>query len=111
MRETGTTVMLGVPTLYALLRDDIERRVLGASRSQLRSNLMETGKRLARSWERRFDRSIGRQVFVRVHQALGGRLRFLVSGGSRSAASSTRPTARWASRSTRATASPRPRPS
>jgi long-chain acyl-CoA synthetase len=71
-----------VPTLYALLRDDIERRVLGASRSQLRSNLMETGKRLARSWERRFDRSIGRQVFVRVHQALGGRLRFLVSGGS-----------------------------
>jgi long-chain acyl-CoA synthetase len=82
MRETGTTVMLGVPTLYALLRDDIERRVLGASRSQLRNNLMLTGKRLARSWERRFDRSIGRQVFVRVHQALGGRLRFLVSGGS-----------------------------
>lgn len=82
MRETGTTVMLGVPTLYAILRDDIERRVLGASRSQLRSNLMETGKRLARSWERRFDRSIGRQVFIRVHQALGGRLRFLVSGGS-----------------------------
>ncbi len=82
MRETGTTVMLGVPTLYALLRDDIERRVLGASRSPLRNNLMETGKRLARSWERRFDRSIGRQVFVRVHQALGGRLRFLVSGGS-----------------------------
>lgn len=82
MRETGTTVMLGVPTLYALLRDDIERRVLGASRSQLRNNIMRTGKRLARSWERRFDRSIGRQVFVRVHQALGGRLRFVVSGGS-----------------------------
>jgi long-chain acyl-CoA synthetase len=82
MRETGTTIMLGVPTLYALLRDDIERRVLGASRSQLRSNLMETGKRFARSWERRFDRSIGRQMFLRVHQALGGRLRFLVSGGS-----------------------------
>ena len=82
MRETGTTVMLGVPTLYALLRDDLERRVLGASRSPLRNNLMQTGKRLARSWERTFDRSIGRQVFVRVHQALGGRLRFLVSGGS-----------------------------
>jgi long-chain acyl-CoA synthetase len=82
MRETGTTVMLGVPTLYALLRDDIERRILGASRSQLRSNLMETGKRIARSWERTFDRSIGRQMFLRVHQALGGRLRFLVSGGS-----------------------------
>jgi long-chain acyl-CoA synthetase len=82
MRETGTTVMLGVPTLYALLRDDLERRVLGASKSQLRSNLMETGKRLAQSWERTFDRSIGRQVFVRVHQALGGQLRVLVSGGS-----------------------------
>ena len=82
MRETGTTVMLGVPTLYALLRDDIERRVLGTSRSQLRTNLMETRKRLARSWERTFDRSIGRQVFTRVHQAFGGRLRCLVSGGS-----------------------------
>ena len=56
--------------------------MLGASRSPLRNNLMQTGKRLARSWERTFDRSIGRQVFVRVHQALGGRLRFLVSGGS-----------------------------
>ena len=69
MRETGTTVMLGVPTLYALLRDDIERRILGASRSQLRSNLMETGKRIARSWERTFDRSIGRQVFLQVQGA------------------------------------------
>ena len=82
MRETGTTVMLGVPTLYALLRDDIERRVLGTSRSLLRNNLMQTGKRFARSWERTFDRSIGRQVFNRVHEAVGGRLRFLVSGGS-----------------------------
>lgn len=82
MRETGTTIMLGVPTLYALIRDDLERRVLGASRSPLRSNLMATTKQISRSWERRLGRNIGRQIFSRVHQELGGRIRFFVSGGS-----------------------------
>ena len=82
MRETGTTVMLGVPTLYALIRDDLERRVLRAAKSPLRSNLMATTKQISRSWERTFNRNIGRQIFNRVHQELGGRIRFFVSGGS-----------------------------
>ncbi len=82
MRETGTTIMLGVPTLYALIRDDLERRVLRAGKSPLRSNLMETTKQISRSWERTFNRNIGRQIFSRVHQELGGSVRFFVSGGS-----------------------------
>ncbi|HUP02279.1 MAG TPA: AMP-binding protein [Gemmatimonadota bacterium] len=82
MRETGITIMLGVPTLYALIRDDLERRVLRAAKSPLRSNLMATTKQLSRSWERTFNRNIGRQIFNRVHQELGGRIRFFVSGGS-----------------------------
>jgi long-chain acyl-CoA synthetase len=82
MRETGTTIMLGVPTLYALIRDDLERRVLRAGKSPLRLNLMETTKQISRSWERTFNRNIGRQIFSRVHQELGGSVRFFVSGGS-----------------------------
>ncbi|MGH9338430.1 MAG: AMP-binding protein [Acidobacteriota bacterium] len=82
MRETGTTCMLGVPTLYALIREDIERRILKASKSTFKSNIMETSKQLSRSVERAFGRNIGRQLFARVHQEFGGKIRIFVSGGS-----------------------------
>ena len=83
MRETGTSIMLGVPTLFALLRDDIERRILRAGKSSLRSNLTEASKRIARGWERTVGKSIARQLFSGVHEQLGGRIRFFVSGGSK----------------------------
>jgi long-chain acyl-CoA synthetase len=82
MRESGITAMLGVPTLYALIREDIERRIMGASRSALRSNLMETSKQLSHSIERTFRKNLGRKLFSRVHEEFGGKLRLLVSGGS-----------------------------
>ncbi len=82
MRETGTTCMLGVPTFYALLRDDIERRILKTSKSGFKSNLMATSQQLSRSIERTFGRNIGRQLFAGVHQEFGGKIRLLVSGGS-----------------------------
>ena len=82
MRETGTTTMLGVPTLYALIRDDVERRVLGASKSSLKSNVMETSKQISQSIERTLGRNIGRRLFAKVHDEFGGKLRLPVSGGS-----------------------------
>ncbi len=82
MRRTGTTCMLGVPTFYALLRDYLERKVLGASRSTFRSNLMVTSKQISRSVERRFGRNIGRKLFSKVNQEFGGKVRVFVSGGS-----------------------------
>ncbi|HXK58500.1 MAG TPA: AMP-binding protein [Acidobacteriota bacterium] len=82
MRETGTTTMLGVPTLYALIRDDLERRVLGTSKSALRSNIMETSKQISHSIARTLGRNIGKKLFARVHEEFGGKLRLLVSGGS-----------------------------
>lgn len=82
MRETGTSCMLGVPTLYALIREDIERRVLGKSRSTFKSNLVTTSKQLSQSVERTFHKNIGRQLFSRVHQEFGGQIRVFVSGGS-----------------------------
>lgn len=82
MRETGTTCMLGVPTLFALLRDDLERRILKSSKSNFKSNWTETSKNFSRSVEKRFGRNIGRRVFARIHEEFGGRIRVFVSGGS-----------------------------
>lgn len=82
MRDTGTTCMLGVPTLYALIRDDVERRIFRTSKSPLKSNLLTTSKQLSRSVERTFGKNIGRKLFSRVHQEFGGRIRVFVSGGS-----------------------------
>ena len=82
MKETGTTCMLGVPTLYALIRDDIERRLLKTPKSALKSNLVATSKQLSLSVERAFGKNIGRQLFARVHREFGGQIRLFVSGGS-----------------------------
>jgi long-chain acyl-CoA synthetase len=76
MRETGTSIMLGVPTLYSLLRDDIERRLL---RDEDTSRLKATTRLLARRL--RADLA-ARQLAARVRSELGGRIRVLVSGGS-----------------------------
>ncbi len=82
MRETKTTCMLGVPTLYALIREDIERRILRTSKSPLKQNVMRTSKRLSESVEERFGHNIGRRLFARVHEEFGGHIRVFVSGGS-----------------------------
>ncbi|MCZ6768609.1 MAG: AMP-binding protein [Acidobacteria bacterium] len=82
MQKTGTTCMLGVPTLYALIRDDIERRILRTPKSALKSNLLTTSKQVSLSVERKFGKNIGRQLFGRLHQEFGGQIRLFVSGGS-----------------------------
>ena len=82
MQETGTTCMLGVPTLYALIRDDIERRILRKPKSALKSSLLNTSKQVSLSVERQFGKNIGRQLFPRLHQEFGGQIRLFVSGGS-----------------------------
>jgi long-chain acyl-CoA synthetase len=82
MRETGTTCMLGVPTLYSLIRDDVERRILKTTKSSLKANLMETSKQLSHSIEDRLGHNVGRHFFSRVHSEFGGKIRVFVSGGS-----------------------------
>lgn len=73
MRETRTTMMLGVPTLYALLRDDLERRVLKANRDDNAAR-NGNGNGGARRWSK--------QDIARVRTETGAHLRFVVSGGS-----------------------------
>ncbi|MEJ2077318.1 MAG: AMP-binding protein [Acidobacteriota bacterium] len=82
MRETRTTCMLGVPTLFALIREDVERRILKVSKSALKGNLLRTSKRLSQSVEETFGRNIGRRLFGKVYREFGGHVRVFVSGGS-----------------------------
>jgi long-chain acyl-CoA synthetase len=82
IRETRATCMLGVPTLFALLREDLERRVLKAGKSGFKTNMLKTSRELSRSLEQTFGRNLGKRLFVRVHKEFGGHIRFFVSGGS-----------------------------
>ncbi|HSR69068.1 MAG TPA: AMP-binding protein [Acidobacteriota bacterium] len=82
MRETGTTCLLGVPTFLAMLRDDIERRILKTSKSKVKSSWVATSKQLSRTVKKRFGRNIGKALFSRIHQEFGGNIRIVVSGGS-----------------------------
>lgn len=82
MRETKATCLLGVPTLFALIREDLERRVLKIKDSVLLGNVVDTSQRLNASLEERLGKNLGRRLFTRVHREFGGNVRVLVSGGS-----------------------------
>ncbi|MFH1965174.1 MAG: AMP-binding protein, partial [Acidobacteriota bacterium] len=82
MRETGTTTMLGVPTLYNLIREDIERRILKSKKSFFKNGFLEGSRKINASLEKRFGRNLGRKMFAAVHEEFGGKIRIFVSGGS-----------------------------
>ena len=46
MRETGATTMLGVPTLYNLIREDIERRILKSKKSFFKNGFLEGSRKI-----------------------------------------------------------------
>jgi long-chain acyl-CoA synthetase len=80
MRETGVTLLVGVPQLFYMLHkgifDEIDRRPLPA-RVLLRGLLRLSGAM------RPLGMNLGRMVFAPVHRKFGGRLRILCSGGAR----------------------------
>lgn len=82
MRETGATTMLGVPTLYNLIREDIERRILKSKKSFFKNGFLEGSRKINASLEKRFGRNLGRKMFAAVHEEFGGKIRVFVSGGS-----------------------------
>lgn len=81
MRETRTTVLLGVPRLYALLYDGIRRRI--EEGSALQRTLFDLFRRISRAALRATGSSaVGRVLFAKVHATFGGRIRMFVSGGA-----------------------------
>jgi long-chain acyl-CoA synthetase len=74
------TGLVGVPALWEML----ERRILArvAERGALASHVFDFAVELNRSLGKSTGLDVGRVLFGPVHQALGGHLRFLVSGGA-----------------------------
>ncbi len=77
MQATGTTVLLAVPRLVKLFHDGIMGRVADAG--FVKRGLFRMLGIVSRMTGGRY----GRRLFGAVHQGFGGRLRTIVSGGSR----------------------------
>ncbi len=74
------TAMVGVPALWEMLERRIAARV--AERGKLASSVFDLAVDLNRTLGASLGVDAGRLLFGPVHQALGGHLRYLVSGGA-----------------------------
>jgi long-chain acyl-CoA synthetase len=77
MQETGVTVMCGVPLLYNLLYNGIEREV--EEKGVVTRALFGLLKSLAKIFK---PEPIRRKLFSMLHKKYGGKIRFFVSGGA-----------------------------
>ncbi|HEU0075873.1 MAG TPA: AMP-binding protein [Dehalococcoidia bacterium] len=78
LQEHRPTIFFGVPALFEV----VYRNVLARAEAEGRLKLFLTLQKLAIWVKRLTGFNIGPIVFKQVHHALGGRLRFLVSGGA-----------------------------
>lgn len=80
MQETRTSVMCGVPLLYKLFAEGIERQIdeKGVPAKILFGMLAF----LAKLFRALFRKNFGRLFFGMVHRKFGGNIRFFVSGGA-----------------------------
>ncbi|MDP8246511.1 MAG: AMP-binding protein [Candidatus Tritonobacter lacicola] len=81
MRETGGTILVGVPQIYALFHDSIMGKIKELSlhaKTAVRIFLS-----LARALRRLTKVNVAKLLFRSAHRFFGPRLRFLVSGGAR----------------------------
>ncbi len=77
MRETGTTAVLGVPRLFRMFLDGIQKQV------QRRSAVVRAVFKTALWYNRRRQSArFGVKLFKHVHEAFGGKLRIFISGGA-----------------------------
>ena len=80
MRETRATTLIGVPRVFQILHDAIRRQT---SQHGRRSRFwFDTRKVVSKLVRALTGRNVGRRLFARVHEELGGRLRAFVCGGA-----------------------------
>ena len=107
--ESGhVTAMIGVPALWTLFHRKITQELAA------KPAIVEQGMRALMSahgaLRNRKNINLGKLLFWPVHRRFGGRIKFLVSGGSALAGrGAPAPSTSWASTWPRATGSPRPR--
>jgi long-chain acyl-CoA synthetase len=80
MRETGVTVMCGVPLLYKIFLEGIFREV--QEKGFLVNLIFKALFACSKIFRSLFRRNIGKTLFGMVHKKLGGKIRFWVSGGA-----------------------------
>ncbi len=78
MADEKPTIFFGVPALY----DIMYRNVLARAEAEGRLATLQGWQRRVQAVKQRTGVNIGPVLFRQVHQALGGKLRFLVSGGA-----------------------------
>jgi long-chain acyl-CoA synthetase len=80
LREAHATAMVGVPAVWQLL----ERKILGEieARGPIASAVFDGATFFNRRLSREVGIDLGKVLFSPVHDALGGRMRFLISGGA-----------------------------
>src|SRR5262249_45700618 len=80
MRQTQATTLIGVPRVFQILNDAIRRQV--SQRGRRARLWFDTMKFV--SWVVRglTGRNVGRRLFRRLHEELGGQLRAFICGGA-----------------------------
>ena len=78
LRQARPTVILGVPALYETMLRQIRHQARGGWRGRMMDAALATNHLLIRT----LGVNAGRLLFRPVHQALGGRVRYAVSGGA-----------------------------
>lgn len=80
MQSTRVTALIGVPALWQLLYRRIEQNV--SSGPPARKWLFDRMVSLNRNLRKRFGINLGPLLFSPVHQVFGGRMKYMISGGS-----------------------------
>src|SRR5690606_22006208 len=80
LKAGRVTGLIGVPALWEMLERRITSKV--AEHGSLASHVFDYAVELNRSLGKNLGLDAGRMLFGPVHEALGGHLRFMVSGGA-----------------------------
>lgn len=80
MREARISAMVGVPALWQLLERKITAQI--KERGPAVEAMFDMALTLNRLLGEKVGADVGRVLFGQVHQALGGRLKYLISGGA-----------------------------
>jgi long-chain acyl-CoA synthetase len=78
LQEHAPTIFFGVPALYELMY----RNVMARAEAEGRLGKLQKAQKLVAEIKRRTGISLAPLVFKQVHKALGGNLKYLVSGGA-----------------------------